>query len=350
MVVEVGFSGLTIYIDEDINSSISLYIPNKISDRDIFSIYKTTLQKNDYYLKRVGKVYILKKKRLSKIQSHLYNLKFNSFEDSKMILNALGVKYTYLKDSNSFLILSTNEKYNTIKNYLSQVDKKQSQVTLKIMILEYQSSLTHEQGIEFGSIYKDIDGITKSAINAIVAPITNKTLSISKFNFYSALHLLDSKNLLNVKQFPYILAKNNEKFVFEAVQNIPYLVKTTVTENANTSEQTSIEYRDVGLKINGLPYIYDNYISLKLDLIIEDLISNNNETNTPETYKRRLNSSTDLTFGNVLLLSGIKRIKHDITHIDVPVLSKIPYLGEVFKYEYNTDKNLNLTIAIRLLA
>ncbi|MEN4046994.1 hypothetical protein [Sulfurimonas sp. NWX367] len=339
----------SIYIDEDINASVSLYVPDKISSKDIFKLYKQTLDKNGFYLRKLGHVYVIKKHKEVTMKSHLFQLKYNSFADCKIILDTMGVKYNYLKDSNTFVLLVNDDKFAILKKYLSMVDKKQSQVTLKIMILEYQSSITDERGLEFGSVYKTIDGATKSAISAIVAPITNNTLSISKFNFYSALHFLNSNNLLNVKQFPYVLVKNNQKFVFEAVQNIPYLVTTTTTDNANTSVQTSIEYRDVGLKINGLAYIYDDYLSLNLDLIIEDLITGSEPTNTPETYKRRLNSSTDLTFGSVLLLSGIKRIKHDTTTYSVPFVSNLPYLGELFKYKYKSERKLNLTIAIEVL-
>lgn len=342
-------NNINIIIDEDINKNISLLVPDKLGDKELFKMFEKTINKSNYNLKKYGNIYYLSKKLKYLDKSHLYKLKYNSFKDCEAVLSNFGVSYTYLKDLNGFMIKSTNNQYKKIETFLNKVDIQQSQVMLKIMIFEYSNDDIEERGIQYASIYKGIDGSLQYALNAIIAPLSTTNPTLLSSDFYAAVRLLNENKEINVKQNPFILAKNKKSFKFEAVENIPYLVTTTKTDAANTSEQNSIEYKDVGLKINGISFIHSDYITLDLDLIIEDLLPDNANNTMPETYKRVLKSNTNIEYNKVLLLSGIKRIKHIKNSWSIPFISNIPYLGELFKYKYNTDKEINITIAIEVI-
>jgi len=335
-----------IYINKDINSSISLFIPNKINDSDIFKTYKILMNDRGYLLQKKGDFYYLKSKK-SFEQSYIYNMQYSNFKDIESFLQNSHVNFIYLKTKNAFVFRSTPKNKKHILNMLHILDIKQKQVMLKIMLFEYSNTDIKERGVQWGSIYKNISGVTATAINALVASVNTSFYTLSTNNFYSALHFLNDKQLINVKQFPYILSKNNQSFTFQAVDNIPYLVSTTKTDSSVNQEQNSIEYRDVGLKIKGKSRIYNDYISLDLSLIIEDIINNNN--NMPQTYRRILSSNTNIKNNQVLILSGLKRnkiINHDYS---IPFLSNIPYLGQLFVYKTSEIKSVNITMAIEVL-
>jgi general secretion pathway protein D len=341
-------NNIIIYIDEDIkDKKVSVLIPDKVTNSDLFSLLKITISKMNFILSKRGKVYYLTKKKPIQDKSYLYKLKYNSSVDCTSVLNILKAKYIYLADSNTFVITASSNKYKEVKSFLKSVDTKQKQVILKIMIFEFDEDDVQERGFQYSSIYKTAAGAVEVAVNSIIAPIATTNNFLSNINFYSALKLLNETNVIKVKQYPYILAKNNKKFVFEAVENIPYLIKSTTTEATNTSEENSIEYKDVGLKIYGTSLIYDEYVTLDLDLYMEDLLNDN--TSTPKTNKRHLNSNTDVYFNKVLLLGGIKRTKYTKTNVAIPFISNIPYLGEIFKYSYDSNSKLNVTIAIEVL-
>ena len=190
----------------------------------------------------------------------------------------------------------------------------------------------------------------QSAVDSIVFPLSTSQNIISSTSFYGALRLLDTTHNVKINQFPYVLVKNNKKFVFESVQNIPYLVKNTTTDSTTVQDNNSYEYRDVGLKINGVAQIYDDFVSLDLDLTIEDIVNTSIDTLTPSTNKRYLNSITNLKSDEVLLLSGIKQNKKDKSNIRVPILCNIPYIGKMFQYKYTTDSQSNITIAIQVIS
>lgn len=343
-------NNITIYIDEDLKKTkVSLYVPDKIRNKDFLNLFKNTVKKIDMSFKKNGSFYYLTKNKKILINDYLYKLKYNSFSDCKKLLEQLGTKHIYLEDSNSIFINSTSERYKVLSSLLSQIDVKQNQVILKIMIFEYNEELLKEKGFQVGSIYKDITQATQTALNAIIAPLSTSKRIMSSFDFYGALKLLNQDNILDVKQYPYITTKHNKNFEFLAVENIPYLTSSTKTEATNTSEQTSIIYKDVGLKIKGIPFIYDDYVSLDLDLVIEDLLPTNIDNNMPKTYKRYIHSNTDVNYNDVLLLSGIKRKQIINNNYSIPILSNIPYLGEIFKYKTSTKNDLTIVIAIEVI-
>jgi general secretion pathway protein D len=337
-----------IYLDEDLNSTVSLFIPQKIDDKDLFSVFQKSIFKSGFVLYRVGNTYYLHSKTSPTKNSYIYHLKYNSNKDAEQLLNTLNIKYKYLKNINSYIIYTTAYNYKNIISLLSQIDQKQKQVILKIMIFEYTEDKAHDVGIQLGSIYKDITSTTQYAINSIIASVASNGISLSSNSFYSAIKLLDSNSIVTVKQFPFIVAKNNQKFSFSAVTNVPYLVSTTTTEATNTSEQNSIQYKDVGLKISGDTLIHKEYITLNLNLILQDFVGDT-ISQTPTTYKRTLESNTNIDYGHVLIISGLKRYKH-ITHdYSIPYLKNIPFLGKIFQYKTKSSEIMNISIAIQVL-
>jgi len=129
---------------------------------------------------------------------------------------------------------------------------------------------------------------------------------------------------------------------------VAYLVTTTTTEDAKVSQQTSYEYKDVGLQIMGKVLTHKDYATLDLNLIVQDFV-NDEITETPQTYKRSLTSNTDLDYNKVLLISGLKRVRNIKNDYSIPYLSGIPLLGSMFQYKTHTDEEINITIAIELI-
>ena len=344
-------NNINIYIDEDIkDKTVSLFIPEKISNNNLMKLFKSTVSKMDYNLKKSGNNYYLKKKVPFDKQNYLYKLKYNSKNDCIAVLNVLKTKYIYLDDSNTLLLSATKNDYKVALSFLKQVDTKQKQVILKIMVYEFQNNDISELGVQYSTLIRDLNGVSTTVFNSLVVPFSNSGSTIKSTDFFGFIKFLEQKKAIKIKQYPYVLAKNNKPFKFEAVENVPYLINTTTTEASNTSQQTSVEYKDVGLKINGKAFIYSDYITLDLDLIVEDLTnSGSDSTATPQTFKRHLNSNTNIEYNKVLLLSGIKRTKEDTSVIGIPILSKIPYLGQMFRFNYDSEEEINITIAIEVL-
>ena len=334
-----------IFLDEDINASVSLFIPDKVSDKNIFSIFKEFIRKKGYILRRSGSVYFLSKPKAEKTKSILYHLKYNNFEDITSYLATTGYKFKYLKNINTFSLTAPVSKIEKILKDLNSLDKPLQQVFLKIFIIETSNTKDLEFGFKNGTVYRGIDGQVSSVLNALIVPYNSSLPIFNSFSFYTALKLLDQKGLISLKQYPLILSKNGKTFKFESVTNVPFLVSRAVSDSTVNQVQNTIEYRDIGLKINGKSIVHDDYISLDLDLTIEDIIQSGE---TPTTYKRYIKSDTNLDYGRVLLISGLRRNKHSNTLYKIPFLGDIPYLGALFRFKEAHDEVSNITVAIQV--
>lgn len=341
-------NNINIYIDDDIKKqNISLFVPEQIANEDLFFVYKKTLLDKGFVLVQYNNIYYIRKDLSTDKDSFFIPLKYNSYDNVSKYLTFKNIKFQYVDTTNTFIVYSPPSQIGSIMQDIKKIDSQKKQIVLKFTIIEVNNDKLEQSGIQYSTLYKSADGAMQNVLNTLILPFQSEKPIFNNVTFYGALKLFNEDNLLSVNQNPYILVQDSKDFLFQAVTNIPYQTSKTLTQATNTSEQTSIEYRDVGLKVIGKSLIYADYVNLDLDLIIEDILNIN--ANIPTTYKRQLKSNTNLKYGEVLLLSGIKQTKKNKTDFSVPFISNIPYLGEIFKYKSESNVKSNISIAIEVL-
>jgi len=344
-------NNLNIFIDEDLTKqNISFYIPTLKKPKDLFTAFKISIDKKGLRLVKKGDFYYLSKKLKYKIHDYMIKLSYNCSDDFNKYLKLMNYQYTFFKSNNTYIIKCNSIQKKSIDNFLKTLDVQAKQVMLKFIIISYDDNVQDKKGITLSNTYQALDGSVQTAVNSLLFPLSSAKNILDSFSFYTALEFLNSTNTINIKQYPYVLVQNNRKFKFESVQNIPYLVKNVQTDSNTVQDNNSYEYKDVGLKIYGTPKILKNFVTLDLDLTIEDLINTSGDNFTPSTNKRYLNSITNLKYGEVLLLSGIKQSKEELNNIRVPILCNIPYIGKMFTYEYKMNSSSNITVAIQVIS
>ena len=339
---------INVYIDEEVkNDNISFFIPVQINNDDLLYIYTQSLKKIGYQLSNVNDTYFVTKLLLPDLEYYYFDIKFNTQENVTKYLTFKNIKFQYIDTTNSFIVFCLPSEIDLIIKDINKIDTQKKQVVLKFTIIEVNEDLLDERGFQFSTSYTSSSGAVKNVLNSFILPFQSTNPVFQRSTFYNALKLFSEENVLKVEQNPYILVQDSKDFIFQAVNTIPFQTSQTLTQASNTSEQTSIEYRDIGLKVIGKSLIYADYVNLDLDLIIEDILSSN--SNIPTTYKRQLKSNTNLKYGEVLLLSGIKQIKNKKTEFAIPFISNIPFLGEIFKYKSDSNVKSNISIAIEVL-
>ncbi|MDQ1433174.1 MAG: ral secretion pathway protein [Patescibacteria group bacterium] len=340
-------NGVNIFVDEDLKKeNISLFIPSSTDSQNLLFLFKNSLDKMGFTVSQFNDIYYLTKKRESIYFTYFIKLNNDSKDDVKEYLTFNTIKFQYIDSINSFIIFSLSDNINQIKYDINNIDSIKKQVTLKFTILEFNKDDLEQIGLDtFNATSLSSD--VKTVIQTLLNPYQSNKLIFNSSNFYYSLKLFDEKKLLNVKQNPFVLVQHGKDFNFNAVTNMPFLSSKVVTQASNYSNQTNIDYKDVGLKINGKAFVFDSYVTVNLDLVIEDILSV--VDNTPTTYKRQVKNITNLKKGEVLLLSGINQTKISNTDLKVPFLSSIPYLGEIFKYSSSSNINSSISIAVELV-
>lgn len=144
------------------------------------------------------------------------------------------------------------------------------------------------------------------------------------------LRALETKDLAKILAEPNLVVRSGEKGNFHAGRKVPVQVVT------GTPPTPSIEYRDVGIRLNFAPEVLDNgVIRLKIDPAevsnIVRFLTTAQGLIAPEIDARTVNTSVDLRDGESLILAGLlsEEMKKNINKI--PLLGDIPILGALFR-------------------
>jgi len=332
------YTGKTFVFSKDVNSSVNIFTPDLSKVKNIL-ILKDLLRDNGYSL-------VLKNNYYKIIDgSKIYNYSVTVDNDIKdefiKYFKYDGIKYTYIQGVNVIYYKCSYSQNLRVKKMLKKVDKKNISVMLRFIIFSYNTQDILDMGIDYTKISFG------NIIQSLTASTFNSSSVLSSDDFFSALKFLQQKGVTEIKQFPYIVVRNNKKFNFKNVTSVPIQINTISTDSSVNTNTVSYEYKDVGLNINGLLSSFDGYVSLDMKFIIDSIIGGA-DTRLPILGKKSFNSFVDVPYGKVLLVSGLKDEKTTLNDYSIPYLSGIPFLGSIFSYKSKSKETNNFGIAIQV--
>jgi general secretion pathway protein D len=334
-------------------SNINFLIGNSIKDsKNYLEVFKTMLNKKDLKLINKGGYYYIDKKHIEGLKTSIRVVKPSNLIEKEFVnlCTLLDLNCTYFKNSNTFMFSATDQKFKEFNSLLSSIDKRPGQIKLKITILETNNQDIKTREIELNSILQEIGETAnfKYFFNLITLPysVSSNIAEGTKQSFYAVLKMLDEKGLTKVESSPILTAQHNKKITFKSADNIPYKTASSSVEDAKTSNTENIEYKDVGLQIELTPTINRGDVYIDLNLVSEEVT---NASITPTTSKKELTNSFRLKRGELLVLSGINKDTVIQNNVEVPLLSKVPIAGDLFKWRNSTNKKSVTTLTIEVL-
>lgn len=193
----------------------------------------------------------------------------------------------------------------------------------------------------------DTPGIAGNApwIGAI-SPLRDYQLggSLFKAGLGGVLKALATKNLAKVLAEPNLLVKSGQIGKFLAGSKIPIQVVSGV----GAISGTTIQFIDVGVKLNFKPVVMENgLISLKIDPAEVSSISGTLAVNGyPIIDTREIRTDVQLKDGESLVLAGLLQEETIKTMSKIPLLGDIPILGALFRSTQDDLKSKELVFFI----
>lgn len=330
-------------IDENVDKKISVFLPADYNSSDTKKILDDFLLQNDLVLKKNGTINYISSDNLDAM--FYYDSKY--LEPSQIISllqkNFQDVKFMNVKKR---IIYETTKKQSSkIKYFINLIDVAIPQKKLKINLIYYNDDDLREFGVNF-QLKNVSDTQTlefRSFLNNLISSQSISSITNSSLvNIYFS--DLQKKGLLDFKFSPIVSLSDGRDTNFDIVKNIPYLTQSRETSSSIDSTNNSFQYKDVGTQINITKVsIVDDDIYFQLDLIYEVLTDT---SDTPSTSKRKVSNYIKLKKKESMLLSGLTSSEVMTNNLEVPFLANIPYLGEMFKYRYNSTKNETFAIYI----
>jgi type II secretory pathway component GspD/PulD (secretin) len=262
----------------------------------------------------------------------------------------------YNSDNQSLYVMATRAQHQWIEKYIITVDKPQKQILVETKI--YETGLTPERslGIDWqGSLTSGEKSITlrgnkEQATLANIAGLGGLTAILDSSDFSASIRALSSDSETSSVQYPRQVTIANRPVSISSVESVPVQQTTTTTDTSDTSQtQTQVEYIDVGTRISILPRIIDD-TKVKMDIAISfssitgyKLIDGNEY---PIKAERTYKTQAIVDSGYTLAIGGLKQTSSTDSTTAVPVVSRVPLIGSLFKQRSKTASDKNLLIFI----
>ena len=291
--------------------------------------------------------------------------------------------------ANTIIVLGNREVVVKVEKILDEMDVKAPQVALSTVVGQLQLNNDEEFGADyfakynnrfvgisrnngvFGANDPNIPLPTGSPGGSIMDP--NNLINFSRIirnvgagtNIYvaagdafaSIVHLLESTGKFKIISRPTVFTSNNKKAIIASGQEVPVPVNSL--SNVNTggvvnnvaSVQTSIEYKKVALQLEVVPLINsEKEVSLDILQKIDALGSNRliSGNLVPEINTRYIRTNVSAPNKSTIVLGGlIEDNPKQRNTTGIPYLSRIPYVGALFRSTKDSRTRQELIILMR---
>lgn len=279
--------------------------------------------------------------------------------------------------SNTILVVGRTSEIEKVNGLLDKLDRKPAQVYLATVI----GQLTLGDGFDFGFDYlsavNDRDGAgnnftggqnvtglfgsdTNNRIPDIRTNLANAIPAAAGLNLYGQIgdsldiyvSALETTDRFKVLSRPSVFALNNKKAVITSGSLIPVPAQTVQNLNGNNGGTftTTIEYRDVVLKLEVVPLINeDGEVNLTIAQVNDTVVDETTiaQNIVPIIATEQIVTSVNVRDGNTIVLGGLISDSDKRSTSGTPFLSRIPGVGNLFKHNQNSTQRKELLIFIQ---
>lgn len=227
----------------------------------------------------------------------------------------------------------------------AQTSLKSRQILIKAHIVNIDHNYTQELGLSFGTSTNTLTSAGGFHMNLPAAdshagefsiPIAALSQGVLIDATLSALEKTGHAQLISD---PQLVTLDNQTAIIEAGQEVPY-------QQATDSGATSVAFKKAVLRLEVTPQIQSQN-SILLHLIInQDQVSDLTVNGVPAISTQQLKTQVLMKNHNTLVLGGILQENRSDQHQGIPFLSKIPWLGALFRYQTHTDDRKQLLIFV----
>jgi len=391
------FAGINVVFDPDVRGEVTVDFKKPVSWKEALKavldpLQLTYVETPDYY-RIVRKDKLLAEEKLEPVKTYFIPLNYvkakEIVENIKELLQVGGEgkkgkkstsgsreKVTYNEDSNTLILKVTESHYKQIERLLKAIDRPKKQVLIKAKIVLVSSKAEKNLGFTWyisgynrmgnepdsaylaGSYGFNTSGyiplINPNNLASLSSiPVMDNTLALGVLNSGQnlrvelALKALELDGDAKLISSPKVLTLDNQEATIEQGIEIPYRNATVAAGGATTYE---IEFKKASLILKVKPHITESGKILMDVEVRKDspnyeyvAITGNNE---PAINTRNVKSRIIVNDGSTVVIGGIYEKEKTKNNTGVPVLSKIPLLGWLFKGETTKTTKSQLLIFI----
>lgn len=271
---------------------------------------------------------------------------------ANMIKSLVKTKDLHIDEKLNMVVMrDTPDAVRMAERLVAAQDLAEPEVMLEVEVLEVGSNVLYELGVRFpDQVSYSVVGAAGTAGTLTLPEWQNRGSGLVRMtvsNPFLALNLRNQLGRTNLLANPRIRVKNKEKAKVHIGDKVP-VITTTSTSTGFISE--SVNYLDVGLKLDVEPLIYlEDDVGIKIGLEVSNIVREIRSQSGTLTYQvgtRNAATSLRLRDGETQILAGLISDEDRKSANQVPGLGDLPVIGRLFGSHQDTRNKTEIVLLI----
>ncbi len=273
-------------------------------------------------------------------------------QDAEKLIENIAEEISFNKDINALIVTGTPSQIQEVERIIDEIDQPQPQVLLTARVVEVDRDSLKELGIDwsdsmtlnFQETKRPVDNTGTSQIDTAQQAFRFFRLSRDPFKFSAILKMLITQNKARILSNPQVTAMNEKEANIFIGDRVPYTI-TTVTGGVASTE---VRFVEAGIRLKITPSIIkEDFVVVTVEPEVSFIFAwRGPDDQYPWVRTREAKASVRVRNGQPFVLGGLISEEDKKNIYSLPFISKLPVLGNLFKYEKNTTDNKELIIAV----
>jgi general secretion pathway protein D len=268
-----------------------------------------------------------------------------------------NVRITADVANNSILVYSNEEDYRLVERALTQLDRPKLQVAIDVTIAEVTLNDLLDYGVQFFLDKGALINVSQTSLpitptlpgfNVVLGNALSPRVVINALHEYTDVKILSNPSLVVV---------DNQPATLEVGDQVPISTGSATVLSANNAVVNTVDYKNTGILLHVQPRVNSNGtvrldIEQEISAVVNNLSAGSAPTSvtntlTPTISQRRVKSELLVANGQTVLLAGLISDTQNVAHSGIPILDRIPVVGDAFGSKNNGIVRTELILFIR---
>lgn len=259
--------------------------------------------------------------------------------------------------TNSIVAYGTHQDLKTLKELIEKIDIPLPQVLIEAIITQVTLNEKQTSGLNsFSFLYNGASKTFDSIATGTASGITFSGGKISldnpdDFQLTTDITPTNTDSDTRVLSAPRIVVSHNEEGIINVSRSQPIITGSTTSGVSSTlNSRSSIEYRDIGIKLSVTPLIgVDGTVQMVIEQTIENVIENikidNNDQ--PIIGVREATSTISVKDGEIIVLGGLQENTNTDSNNYMPLFGRLPIIRNILGGSTDDYERTEIVIFIR---
>jgi len=240
----------------------------------------------------------------------------------EMLLPAIKVYPDEIR--NAVQVYNTPQLIEEAKAIIQSNDVPYKQAIITLQIAEISRSKSKTIGIELTNYSWNLPTLLPPRVGRLTE---EQVVDL----FPGIVQLKGEKADVNIKANPKVLVVGNQRATFGAGDRVPIPITQTQVISGQIAQTTSIQFEEVGVKLQVTPHIFEKENELLLEITGEvSSIGRTTPQGYPQIATRNIDSAIRIKSDWTAVIGGLLKEEDRKVRIGIPFLMDVPLLGYVF--------------------